>query len=29
VKASLIKELGAAVSVSEAPRGFVFDFTVV
>ena len=29
VKASLIKELGAAVSLSEAPRGFVFDFTVV
>jgi hypothetical protein len=29
VKASLIKELGASVSLSEAPRGFVFDFTVV
>ena len=29
VKASLIKELGPAVSISEAPRGFVFDFTVV
>lgn len=28
VKASLIKELGPAVSISEAPRGFVFDFTV-
>jgi hypothetical protein len=29
VKAGLIKDLGAAVSISEAPRGFVFDFTVV
>jgi len=29
VKASLIKELGSAVSISEAPRGFVFDFSVV
>jgi len=29
VKAQLIKDLGAKVSISEAPRGFVFDFTVV